>query len=609
MRRVLGLSSLSFSRLIAGAALMHLLLALTLFIAARAQLAPSTIDRDGIVPSFALDSRGYQGEAVELAGMLKHGDLRAWFTASQPLHAKAISICFTVLGPIFGYGTLSAEPFNLLCYLLMLTVVFALGREIGGRNVALLSAAIVAVWPTLLLHSLQMLKDLLFISGALAIILFVTTWLTRTYSRKAAIAVGLSIASTVFLVMRVRFSVGILVVAVVICGFVLLGIRQLREKRVLRWNMICAVPALLTAAVIIALPLSQQSESFKHSPSDQSGLSKAVIAEQAQVATAVVYRPRILSPMNGLHESRLWKKADDIALSVGGSRARFSALYPDAGSILDGDTEIRRFSELVSYLPRAGEVGMWAPFPYMWFSAGRSVGKAGKLLAGAETLSIYAVQILAVIGLIRFRRELSLWLLMIIVTLGVTALALLVANLGALYRFRYTFWILLIVLGVKGLQSVTPIKWFRWQGAGVMAIVAAVLVGGSACSSQLAVGQSGGSQSQAAPALSLQRAGNANLGFAFINLTGVALRAVYLSRSDSAKWEENILTVQQLNDGDSVDIRFSPEENARLWDLRIEGTDERYAEWKNLDLGSASRIALFLKLRPQTAVVAEIEQR
>ncbi len=603
------LSSLSFRSFVAAAALLHLLLALTLFVAARAQVAPSTIDRDGIMSSFASDGLEYQRGAIELVDTLKHGDVRAWILASQPVHVKAISICFAVLGPIFGYGTLSAEPFNLVCYVLMLTVVFALGREVGGQRVALLSAATVAVWPTLLLHSLQLLKDVLFISGALAIVALVTTWLTRTYGRKGAVAIGLVTASTVFLVMRVRFNVGILVVAVVICGFVLLGIRQLLEKRVLGWNMVCAVPALLTAAAIIALPATHHSESFKHSPSDQSGLSKAVIAERLQVATAVVYRPQVLSRVNGLHESRLWKRADEIALLVGSSRARFSLLYPDAGSGLDGERDIRTFSELVSYLPRAGEIGMWAPFPYMWFSAGRSVGKTGKLLAGGETLAIYALQMMAVVGLIRFRRQLSLWLLMIVVMLGVTALALLVTNVGALYRFRYTFWVLLIVAGLKAFQSVTATRRFRWRTAVPVAMLAAILVGSCACSTQAAVDQSGNSQSEATSGSSSQRPGNANLGFTLVNCTGLAIRAVYLSRSDSASWEENILTVHQLNDGDSVDIRFSPEENAQLWDLRIEGTDQRYAEWKNLSLGSASRIALFLKIRPEPAVVAEIEQR
>ena len=608
-RRFRQLSGLSFRSFIVAAALFHLFLALALFVAARAQLAPSIIDRNGIMSSFASDGDTYQREAIELAGMLKNGDARAWLAASQPVHVKAISICFAILGPIFGYGTLSAEPFNIVCYLLMLTVVFALGREVGGRRVALLSAATVAVWPTLLLHSLQLLKDVLFISGALAIVALVTTWLTRTYGRKAAVSIGLITASTVFLVMRIRFNVGILVVAVVVCGFVLLGIRQLLEKRILGWNMICAGPALLTAAAIIALPASDHSESFKHSPSDQSGLSKAVVAERLQVATEVVYRPQVLTRVNGLDQSRLGKRADDIALSIGSSRTRFSVLYPDAGSGLDGDRDIRTFSELASYLPRAGEIGMWAPFPYMWFSAGRSVGKAGKLLAGGETLAIYALQILAVIALIRFRRALSLWLLMIIVTLGVTALALLVTNVGALYRFRYTFWVILIVVGMKGLQSVRATRWFRWRAAAPVAMLAAFLVGSCACSSQAAVGQSGSSQSQATSATSSQRRENAKLGFALVNCTGLAIRAVYLSRSDSGNWEENILTVQQLRDGDSANVRFNPEENAELWDLRIEETDQRYAEWKNLSLGSASRIALFLRIRPQESLVAEIEQR
>jgi hypothetical protein len=97
------------------------------------------------------------------------------------------------------------------------------------------------------------------------------------------------------------------------------------------------------------------------------------------------------------------------------------------------------------------------------------------------------------------------------------------------------------------------------------------------------------------------------LGFDLVNFTGSTLRAVYISPSDSTGWEENILGSGEMNDGDTVDIRFSSEGKAALWDIRVEGADGHYAEWKGLDLHGVSRITLLLNLVREPVVVAEVE--
>jgi hypothetical protein len=83
------------------------------------------------------------------------------------------------LSPLFGYSTLVAEPFNLACYVVVLCLVFAIECETGGARVGRIAAVTVARWPPLVLHTTQVLKDRLF--SALALILVVVTWLTRTY--------------------------------------------------------------------------------------------------------------------------------------------------------------------------------------------------------------------------------------------------------------------------------------------------------------------------------------------------------------------------------------------------------------------------------------------
>src|SRR5205085_12346137 len=74
-------------------------------------------------------------------------------------------------------------------------------------------------------------------------------------------------------------------------------------------------------------------------------------------------------------------------------------------------TLFRSLTDLLRYLPRAAVVGFFAPFPSMWFASGRQVGSAGRLLGGLESLAMYVVEGLALLGLWRGRRQLSVWFL------------------------------------------------------------------------------------------------------------------------------------------------------------------------------------------------------
>lgn len=97
------------------------------------------------------------------------------------------------------------------------------------------------------------------------------------------------------------------------------------------------------------------------------------------------------------------------------------------------------------------------------------------------------------------------------------------------------------------------------------------------------------------------------LGFELANFTGTKLRAVYLSPSESAGWEENILGGGELTDGATVAVRFSPEEKATSWDIRVEAVDNHFAEWKGLQLRDVSRITLLLDMIGGRVVAAEVE--
>lgn len=134
-----------------------------------------------------------------------------------------------------------------------------------------------------------------------------------------------------------------------------------------------------------------------------------------------------------------------------------------------------------------------------------------------------------------------------------------------------------------------------------------------ACSSQRARrgdGAGTASPTRGEPAATAVASGGARagaFGFSLANFTGATLRAVYISPSGSAGWEENLLGGGELADGASVAIGFSPEEKAASWDIRVEAVDDHFAEWKGLSLRDVSRITLLLDMIGERVVVAEVE--
>ena len=153
------------------AAIFHILITLSVYTLGRSSLSSSTFDTNGIAVSFAPDGIEFQREAAQLSDVLASGQLRAWLDAPSPFHVKLYSICFTVLGPLFGATILSAEPLNLFFYLAILVLVFYLGKEVLDRRTGLVAAATVAMWPTFVLHTTQLLRDPAFIAGMLAFVL------------------------------------------------------------------------------------------------------------------------------------------------------------------------------------------------------------------------------------------------------------------------------------------------------------------------------------------------------------------------------------------------------------------------------------------------------
>jgi 4-amino-4-deoxy-L-arabinose transferase-like glycosyltransferase len=441
------------------AAALHLCLAVGLYFIGRLGLLPEIIDRDGIIKAFG-DSYLYRTEAALLADKLTSEGLWSWITTPAWLHVKLDSIMFALCSPVTGFSVLSVEPLNVLYYLSILIFIYKLGENTFDGRTGMIAAGAVALWPSFLVHTLQLLKDSLFIAAALALLLVVCGWLTKTYGRRGGLATGLGGGALIVLLGLVRPEFKVMVLVVVALSLVLLSVRQVRAKRLLPGNLLSAVVVVLLLAPSTYLGVTRFKGVKRAAPPWSRMTADAGMLQTAEVENKTAGAETSLENQTGWWVF-LRSSADSAAARVGAIRQNFVVSYPDSDSTIDGDVTFKDAADVIRYLPRACAIGFFAPFPDTWFAKSPRVGVTGKLISAAETLIVYAVEILAVIGLFQSRHSLSAWLLFLIAAIGVTTLGLVVANVGALYRQRYVFWFLFIILGARGVIYVSSLPRHR----------------------------------------------------------------------------------------------------------------------------------------------------
>jgi 4-amino-4-deoxy-L-arabinose transferase-like glycosyltransferase len=439
------LTSLRFRYLLAAAAIIHLILCALINLAGRFNLLPHLFDANGISSPLAFDSLYYRRKSIELVAQLARGNISDWFNAPFPLHVKLYSLSFAVMSPLGGFTMLSVEPLNLLYYLSILTLIFKLGEEMFDRRTGFIAALIVALWPSFLLHTTQLLRDPLFIAVMLALVLIVTRWQTRDHSLGRGLLEALAGVVSCAVIWLTRYHIWMMIVGFILLGAVFLILRQRREKRWLVGNLAGAAlllilmggtPAMVGVflapdSFISEYPMEEERLPPSPCPDDQPGAASPSAAQSSA-------------------SSGLLARADLAVSRLGAMRRRFAIIYQNAGSNIDACVPLWSVADLVRYIPRAVANGFLAPYPNMWLGTGNSVGLSGRLLSGMEMLGLYLIELLAIVGLWEGRRRLPVWLLAILAVMGIVALGLVVVNVAVMFRMRYVFWMLLILLAASG---------------------------------------------------------------------------------------------------------------------------------------------------------------
>ena len=401
---------------LAFAAIVQLLVTLGVFAVGRAGLVPRQFDRDGI-GDFASDGHIHKPVMDALVGILKQGQFRSWMSSQDSFHVKLYSLVGIVTEPLVGSNILTIEPLNLICYLLILVLTFRLTKIVSDSRAAWLATLIVALWPSLLLHSTQFLRDPLILIAVLTLMTLLVLVVKEQLNWQRATGAVLAGAAAIYLAWQTRPEMWLLVVSIIFLAALLLLLKFAVTRKIVVANLL-AIACVATLSIAMPRP------------------AVGIVSQPLSVDMPAGPPGNATSTPGSV---RIWQR---VALA----RDRFIQHGIGAGSVIDDDVRFNSPADIIRYVPRALEIGYFAPFPYLWLGEGGKVGIIGRIISGVEMVLTYFFEFLACLFVWQNRKQFSSWLLLLATMVGMLALGLVITNVGTLYRMRYPFWILLVTM-------------------------------------------------------------------------------------------------------------------------------------------------------------------
>jgi hypothetical protein len=148
------------------------------------------------------------------------------------------------------------------------------------------------------------------------------------------------------------------------------------------------------------------------------------------------------------------RQLDQLAYSLEINRRGYFWYKGASGSLVDSDVCLNNFIAFLNYMPRALQLGLFAPFPSQWVESGMAAGSGSmRKLAGLEMVIIYSSMIGVLIGVLVRWKSPEWWLMLSFSLYFLLLYGLVTPNIGALHRMRYGFLMFLVAMGVAEIVS------------------------------------------------------------------------------------------------------------------------------------------------------------
>jgi putative peptidoglycan lipid II flippase len=371
-------------------------------------------------------------------------------------HVTAISILYM----IFGHDPTLIVPVNAAVHATGGLLIFLVTRELSGKEPIGAYAGIVAsglfiLFPSALNWYGQLHKDGYAIVGTLLILLTLLKAVRRPTAVSSWIALVTCYVAGVMIVASVR-PYNLKILLFILSGAWLAILVAAALRRQLRRSVALLLFFLMGMAVLGGAETLIQTEKAKQV---ELGIQNAVrgIQDSPFIHTAFRFTAEE-SYVNLPIDNWQWQKASwlpDRIENIIELAARMRAGLIDYGlrvkakSLIDPDIAPRNITKVVCYLPRGLQVGMFAPFPSSWL-ANISISR----MVAAGEMFIYYLCIPGILFLLWYNRSPAVLLSLYFSSFFLLVQGFTIANLGTLYRLRYGFLFILLLMGVLG--------WFTW---------------------------------------------------------------------------------------------------------------------------------------------------
>jgi murein biosynthesis integral membrane protein MurJ len=338
---------------------------------------------------------------------------------------------------IFGHDPSLAIPINAAFHAMGGVLIFLLARELAGKQsignyAGVIAGSLFVIFPSALVWYGQNHKDSYMIAGMLLLLFVWVKVLKGPATNRSWCFWVLGSLAGIALVGIVRpFILKILLVAVIGILIVLVVNAILRKKvsgykKPIGFFLIVVVMLLGASKDTVILGGTQAEETFT-TWQDKS---------------------------NEISDVWKWSKSTWLPNSIEkyietATKTRVGLIEYGVGlkakSMIDEDIKPHNVLEVATYMPRALQIAVFAPFPSIWL-ADVSIPK---LVVMGEML-IYYLCLPGIIILLFYNRKPAVWMALYFAVFFLLIYGFTQANIGTLYRYRYAYQFVLLMLGVLG---------------------------------------------------------------------------------------------------------------------------------------------------------------
>ncbi|MFA6162795.1 MAG: lipid II flippase MurJ [Methylobacter sp.] len=401
-------------------------------------LLPSMQTGSGLISN---DAVFFDSVASSLADKVRENGWSSWRlypAAGAPGNVAILGALYV----LFGHDPSLAIPINAVLHALGGLLIFLLARELAnkqsvGTYAGVIAGSLFVIFPSALTWYGQNHKDSYAIAGML-LVLFVwvkaiknpennRTWYWLVLGNLVAmILVG--IVRPFGLKLLLIATLGVLLVAVVSA---ILRRKVSAEKKMLVFFLIAVV--MLAGAIKTTLVLGGH----------QSDAVYANWKSETQTQTH--------SQWQWVNSAWLPDSIENYIETAAKTRAGLIdyGVKINAKSMIDENIAPQSIGGMAAYLPRALQVALFAPFPSSWLT---NISMF-RLVAVAETF-IYYLCVPGIFMLLMYNRKPAVLMAIYFACFFLLVYGVTQANLGTLYRYRYGYLFIMLMLGLVG--------WFTW---------------------------------------------------------------------------------------------------------------------------------------------------